>query len=662
MKNFWLNLSIKTKIAYSVLVGVMIAGALCFFTFKILFYNDQVEQLVNDARMIGSQIEYSIHYSSDKAKNPDLQSDSSIQRQKSNSIVSALEITKRSVKDYSVNLYIPNSGAAEYSRPITNNIDSELQKELNSGKINECNFIDDETEKMVYIKVISLPRQAVEEINYQNNSSFVNTAGGEDTKGYLEIASPLANAKTATLNNSLITGGVTFFAAGLVVIFMFSLAKQIDRRLLKLQQIAKELKSGNYDYNVPIIGHDEICDLASEFNHMASKIKDVNRHMLEEKSMVDNKIADAINESEDERRYLKNQTEVMLEAMNKFADGDLTISLNIEKNDEIGKLFEGFNKAVSNMGNLLSQVTEAVQATASASNEISSSSEEMAAGAQEQSSQTTEVAGAVEQMTKTIMETTKNASTASEAAKNSGIIAKEGGRVVTETIEGMNRVAQVVKQSAEMVHTLGKNSDQIGEIVQVIDDIADQTNLLALNAAIEAARAGEQGRGFAVVADEVRKLAERTTKATKEIASMIKQIQKDTEGAVQSMNQGTNEVARGKELANKAGDSLREIIAGADEVVDMVTQVAAANEEQSSAAEQISKNIEGISNVTQESAAGVQQIARAAEDLNRLTINLQELVSRFKIGVKRENYSKQSDTSKNKSQLAVRSNGKLIHH
>ncbi len=186
------------------------------------------------------------------------------------------------------------------------------------------------------------------------------------------------------------------------------------------------------------------------------------------------------------------------------------------------------------------------------------------------------------------------------------------------------------------------------EKLQVIDDIADQTNLLALNAAIEAARAGEQGRGFAVVADEVRKLAERTTKATKEIAEMIKQIQKDTSGAVSSMKLGTTEVEKGKLLAHKAGDSLSEIITGAEKVAEIINQVAAASEEQSGAAEHISKNIESISSVTQQSASGIQQIAHASEDLNRLTLNLQELVAQFKV-------------DEDGSKLAVRTNGKLIH-
>ncbi|MBI2419121.1 MAG: methyl-accepting chemotaxis protein [Ignavibacteriales bacterium] len=234
-------------------------------------------------------------------------------------------------------------------------------------------------------------------------------------------------------------------------------------------------------------------------------------------------------------------------------------------------------------------------------------------------------------MTKTIFETSKSTNQASETAKNSGKRAAEGGKVVQQTIEGMNRISQVVNHSANTVFQLGQNSEKIGEIIQVIDDIADQTNLLALNAAIEAARAGEQGRGFAVVADEVRKLAERTTKATKEIALMIKQIQSDTSQAVASMKEGTIEVENGKKLANQAGSVLAEIVHGADLVSDVVSQVAAASEEQSATAEEIGKNIESMSLVMQETAQGVQQIAQAAEGLNRLTEGLENLIAQFKI-------------------------------
>jgi methyl-accepting chemotaxis protein len=318
-------------------------------------------------------------------------------------------------------------------------------------------------------------------------------------------------------------------------------------------------------------------------------------------------------------------------ALEKIASGDFTVKISKEYSGDHEKIKSSINHVTEALGKTITDVSLAVSAAASAATQISSSSEEMAAGANEQSAQASEVASAVEQMSKTIIETTKNTTLAAEASKNAGLTAKDGGKVVQETINGMVRIADVVKQSALTVQALGKSSNEIGEIIQVIDDIADQTNLLALNAAIEAARAGEQGRGFAVVADEVRKLAERTSKATQEIAGMIKHIQKDTEGAVVSMQQGTREVENGKVLAQKAGDSLNEIIAGAERVADIVTQVAAASEEQSRTSEQITQSIELITNVTQQSASGVRQIAHATEELNELTGNLQTLISGFKV-------------------------------
>ncbi len=314
-----------------------------------------------------------------------------------------------------------------------------------------------------------------------------------------------------------------------------------------------------------------------------------------------------------------------------MAEGDFTKKITGEYKGDHKLIINSINKLYDSLSKLISSVQDAVAATATASAEISSSAEEMASGAQMQSAQTSEIASAVDEMTKTIFDTTKNTSVAAETAKRAGEMAEEGVGVVSQTITGMNRIAEVVAKSADTVFALGQGSDKIGEIVQVIDDIADQTNLLALNAAIEAARAGEQGRGFAVVADEVRKLAERTTKATKEIAAMIKQIQKDTYTAVESIREGKQEVEAGKKLATAAGKSLQEIVRGAQKVVDIVVQVAATSEEQSATSEQISKSIEGISNVTRETAGGIEQMAISAEDLNRLTTNLQHLLSTFVI-------------------------------
>ena len=318
-------------------------------------------------------------------------------------------------------------------------------------------------------------------------------------------------------------------------------------------------------------------------------------------------------------------------ALEKMAAGDLTVEITKNYQGDHQRIKNSINHASESLSKTLKEVSKVVSAAVNSADEISSSTEEMAAGAQEQSAQAGEVAIAVEEMSKTIFETTRNTTEAAEVSRNAGTTARDGGKVVEESIARMGRIVEVVSKSSATVIELGKSSNEIGEIIKVIDDIADQTNLLALNAAIEAARAGEQGRGFAVVADEVRKLAERTTKATKEIAGMIKRIQTDTADAVESMKLGTEEVIHGKQLAEKAGSSLKQIITGAENVADIVSQVAAASEQQSRTSEQISQSIELITNVTQQSAVGVSQIAHAVENLNDLTNNLQKLIQNFKL-------------------------------
>ncbi|MDH3891024.1 MAG: methyl-accepting chemotaxis protein [candidate division Zixibacteria bacterium] len=317
------------------------------------------------------------------------------------------------------------------------------------------------------------------------------------------------------------------------------------------------------------------------------------------------------------------------EASERIASGDLTV--DVQPRSEQDVLGESFKSMTSNLTDIVRQLAETSMQLVTAAREIASSSEEMSRGANDQAQQVGQVSTAVEQMSATIVESARNAADAKESSKNAADTAGTGGQIVSDTIQGMQAIADVVRESAQSIGKLAKSADQIGEIVSVIDDIADQTNLLALNAAIEAARAGEQGRGFAVVADEVRKLAERTGQATGEITSMIKGIQSETNEAVQSMETGVKEVDNGRELADKAGASLNEIVNVSERVMDMIQQIATASEQQSTAAEQISKNIENVASIVQDSAKGADQSSAAAEELNRQAEGLEQMVARFKV-------------------------------
>ncbi len=320
-----------------------------------------------------------------------------------------------------------------------------------------------------------------------------------------------------------------------------------------------------------------------------------------------------------------------IETLEVFATGDMTAVMKGDYKGDHKRLQESINKLSSSLGDLIRQVHTGVTDTAAATLQISETTDKMAAATQEQSAQTEEIASAVEQMSRTINENAQNAIRTSELSRKSGEIAEEGKLVVEQTINKMKDIASVVHQSASNIERLGESSKQIGEIISVIDDIADQTNLLALNAAIEAARAGEQGRGFAVVADEVRKLAERTTEATKQIADMIQGIQKETETAVKVMKEGNTEVEQGITLADEAGNALNMILNSAKDVIMMITQIASASEEQAATSEQLTHNVVTINNTTADNAAQLQDIASATDGLTNLTEKLRDLVEQFKV-------------------------------
>jgi methyl-accepting chemotaxis protein len=322
----------------------------------------------------------------------------------------------------------------------------------------------------------------------------------------------------------------------------------------------------------------------------------------------------------------------MVAMIQELAANNLVIAdMEITSQDEIGKAGIALNQMKNNLRQMIQSIAGTAEHVASASEEISSSATQQAQGSETQKDQTSQVATAMQEMSSTVLQVSENSNKAAESSRQAAETARHGGVVVEETLGKMRTIAESVGATAKKMEELGKSSDQIGRIIGVIDDIADQTNLLALNAAIEAARAGEQGRGFAVVADEVRKLAERTTTATKEIAQMIKNIQDETKMAVTAMEAGTKQVEDGVKSTAQAGESLKEIIHMSEQVGDMIMHIATAATEQSSASEEINKNMEEIAKLVKESAVGAQQSAKACQDLSGLALDLQKMVGNFKL-------------------------------
>ena len=313
-------------------------------------------------------------------------------------------------------------------------------------------------------------------------------------------------------------------------------------------------------------------------------------------------------------------------------EGNLTKRVPIGKgSDEIVELSHDFNSFIEKMQVAWTLVNHATNRLVASTVLLSTTANGVVQAAEGQDARVIQSACAVEEMTRTAGEVSRSSTEAARIAQETAQTARNGQEEMKQTVMGMQQVSQAVVQAANIIAALGRSSDQIGEIVRVIEDIADQTNLLALNAAIEAARAGEQGRGFAVVADEVRKLAERTTKATKEIGDMIREIQKDTRSAVSSMDQGTSQVGQGVELANKTGEALANIHSMINATAGMIQQIANATEEQSTATRQMAGDLESMTQTTRQTSSGVFQSAKACHDLCVLAGDLQRLVGTFKV-------------------------------
>jgi methyl-accepting chemotaxis protein len=314
-----------------------------------------------------------------------------------------------------------------------------------------------------------------------------------------------------------------------------------------------------------------------------------------------------------------------------IAAGDLTKEFTTERKDEVGGLLKAFEKMRRKLRENIHRVSETSNLLAMTSEELSSAARQITGNINEQESRANQIATASAEMSQTVIDVAKNASNIAESATETARIAKDGSLIVNDTVSKVRQISETVAASAQLMSSLGIRSMQIGEIINVIKDIADQTNLLALNAAIEAARAGEQGRGFAVVADEVRKLAERTTKATTEIGDMINAVRDETKRAVSAMEVGSKEVEKGVALATLAGEALGKIVESVNGLQALVQQIATATEEMSAVSETISQDIERIANASKETNDSAAKMRDTSLTQAKLSLDLKDAIMGFRL-------------------------------
>lgn len=314
-----------------------------------------------------------------------------------------------------------------------------------------------------------------------------------------------------------------------------------------------------------------------------------------------------------------------------IADGRLDNKIEVAGNDEVSTLQHAFQAMQDRLRAMIREIGISAEQLVGAADNISTASLQLSTSVQEQSHSASSMAATVEELTVSINHVSDNAVEAHAQSSESGRQSTEGGSVIQETLERMNLIAQTVEASASQISDLDNHAEQISSIVSVIKSIADQTNLLALNAAIEAARAGEQGRGFAVVADEVRLLAQRTGNSTQEITEMVKRIQLGTRDAVQQMEVGVTQVKGGVDMAQRAGDAIIGIRQSSGDVVRMVDQISLALREQTAASQDVARNVERIAQMSQQNSLAVEQTTETAGTLQQLAQGLHKQVSVFRL-------------------------------
>ncbi len=320
----------------------------------------------------------------------------------------------------------------------------------------------------------------------------------------------------------------------------------------------------------------------------------------------------------------------LLDEMGDLADGDLTVRAEVKENIT-GAIADSINYTIDSLRDLVTEINRASEQVSTATGQAQETSTGLLSAAEKQSKQITETTDAVSNMTRSILQVSSNASQASQVAQRSLQAATQGSQAVQNTIAGMNGIREQIQETSKRIKRLGESSQEIGEIVELISDITEQTNILALNAAIQAASAGEAGRGFTVVAEEVQRLAERSSEATKQIGAIVKTIQTDTNSAVAAMEKSTEGVVEGARLSDAAGKALTEIETVTNNLARLIQSISSATEAQTEVASTVTKNMQQIQEITSQTTEGTKQTAESVGQLTTLAEELRDSVAGFKL-------------------------------
>ncbi|TAE29333.1 MAG: methyl-accepting chemotaxis protein [Candidatus Kapaibacterium sp.] len=414
-----------------------------------------------------------------------------------------------------------------------------------------------------------------------------------------------------------------------------SIAKPVSRLRRAIQDFTERFSDNpeTATIELDLKRSDEIGELGKEFTTMSANLRKMSSLTEQERRRAIRKseqaAEDARNEVIEQQFYLEAEVARITRFLDSVRHNDLSQTLKATKDDAVGQLVEALNDTIHAQRTTIIQMQDAATSLAAASSQIAANAERISLQSREQSSRVGEIAGAIEDMSESINGIATNVGATSDVSHQVVDSAKTGQGAVQTTLESMNTIAGVVDSMASVVMKLGNSSQEIGAIVETIEEIADQTNLLALNAAIEAARAGEAGRGFAVVADEVRKLAEKTTKATKEITKTIQHIQSDTKNATDAAKIGAERVETGIQRANNAGERLKSIVEGIENVNALIIQIATAAEKQSAGAQEITRSVERISSAIVSNNSDIQGVASSVSSITSEAGHLKSVADRF---------------------------------